>query len=379
MGRPAKGLRVKYKRGWAYAHFTWEHHPYRLALGLQKGRTAEERRAVEAAAARAYAQVVNGERRAVRRAPGKLLDLAELLDEWLESKRPSLDVKFFPTVESYARRYVDYFERLDKITEATGEQFGIARLGQALRKTVNRELSYLREFLRWCKRHGALAFVPNIPRLPAKAQGVRAGKQRAKFVHVTPAQAAEILALLPKQSKTIDGRKWPLRARFEFAWETGLRPGTIGELRVPDHWRPGSRILEIPNEDDKARFGREVDLTDRAIAILKAVAPARGVIFGHHAFYKAIKKAAAAVLGPIKGKSFAPYDFRHGRAKELLDAGAPIRGVSYVLGHKLISTTNIYVAPERSAGQEALAAAGGYVTPNDKRTQSAPARRRAKR
>lgn len=377
MGRPAKGPRVKYKRGWAYVHFTWESHPYRLALGLQKGSTPAERRSVEEAASRAYAQVVSGERRAVRRQPGKLLDLAELFDEWLETKRGTLDVTFFPTVESYTRRFIDYFVSLDKITEATGENFGVSRLGQVLRKTANRELSYLREFLAWCKRHGALATVPHIPRLPIKAQGVRAGKQRAKFVHITREQGAAILALLPAESKTIAGQKWPLRARFEFAWETALRPGTLGELRVPDHWRPGSRILEIPDGDDKARWGREVDLTDRALAILAAVAPARGVIFGHHAFYKAIKRAAAVVLGPLKGKLFAPYDFRHGRAKDLLDAGAPIRGVSYVLGHKLVSTTDIYTAPERSAGQQALEAGGGFSQPN-RRTKVAPTRKRKK-
>jgi len=377
MGRPSKGLRTKYKRGWAYAHFTWDGFPYRLALGLKKGTTAEERRAVAEAAARAYTQVVSGERRAVRRAPGKLLDLAELLDEWLTQKAPSLDVRTVPTLETYARRYVDYFVGLDKITEATGEAFGLARLGQVVRRTVIRELSYLREFLRWCKRQGAIAAVPHIPRLPPKAQGVRSGPQRAKAVHVSPEQAAAILALLPLESKTIDGRKWPLRLRFEFMWETALRPETISRLSVPDHWRPGVRVLELTNEDDKARWGREIDLSDRAVAILEEVAPARGVIFGHHVYYKAIKKAAREVLGPTKGKDFAPYDFRHGRARSLLDQHAPIRGVSFLLGHKLVSTTDIYMSPEQTAGREALAAAGAFAKPKArrKRTKDAPDRK----
>lgn len=378
MGRPAKGLRVKFKRGWAYAHFRWDGYPYRIALGLQKGTTAAERRKVEEAAARAYAQVVSGERRAVRRKPGQLLDLAELLDEWLTQKAPSLDVRTVPTLETYARRYVDYFESLDKITEATGEAFGLARLGQVVRRTVIRELSYLREFLRWCKRQGAIAATPLIPRLPPKAQGVRSGPQRAKAVHVSEEQARAILALLPLESKKIDGRKWPLRLRFEFMWETALRPETISRLSVPDHWRPGSRVLEITNEDDKARWGREIDLSDRAVAILEEVAPGRGTVFGHHTYYKAIKKAAIAVLGPLKGKSFAPYDFRHGRARNLLDAGAPIRGVSFMLGHKLVSTTDIYMSPEQTAGREALTVSGGIKkskTPN-RRTQSAPGKKR---
>lgn len=370
MGRQAKGWSVRWKRGWAYCCFTWDGHEYRIAL-----LTKDQRKAAEAAPS-AYAQVVTGERRALRRQPGQLLDLADLLDTWLESKRPTIDVKFFPTLESYCRRFVDYFERLDKITEATGANYGIARLGQVLRTTVLRELSYLREFLRWCKVQGALASVPNIPRLPPKAQGKRSGPQRAKSVHISPDQALAILALLPEESKKIDGRRWPLRKRFEFMWETALRPESISRLRVPDNWRPGARHVELTNEDDKARYGREVDLTDAALDILTAVAPGSGLIFGEHTYYKAIKRAAIAVLGPIKGKSFAPYDFRHGRAKSLLDAGAPIRGVSYVLGHKRVSTTDKYLAPERSAGQEALRQGGGFTIPGPK---ADPKKRRSKR
>lgn len=362
MGRPSKGVQVKPKRGWAYAHFTWDHYEHRIPLGIWigKGATSEQKRQASEAATRAYAQVVSGERRPVRRKPGKLLDLADMLDLWIDSKRPALDVETVPAVENYARRYVDFFGSLDQITEATGEAFGLARLGQVLRKTVNRELSYLREFLRWVKRQGALAVLPHIPRLPPKAQGVRAGKHRAVPVHVTPEQVAAILALLPEESKTIDGRKWPLRERYRFMWETALRPATLSRISVPDHWRPGSRILELTNEDDKARWGREVDLSDEAVAILERVAPERGLIFGAHKYYKAIKKAAIAVLGPVKGSKFAPYDFRHGRAKSVLDAGGPIRGVSYMLGHKLVSTTDKYLKPDQSAGREALKAAGAF-------------------
>ncbi len=357
MGRPAEGVHVRYKRGWAYACFTWDGYEHRIAL------KTKDKREASASAARAYSKVVSGEWRPVRRQPGKLLDLADLLDEWIESKRSGLDETTVPTIEAYARRFVDYFETLDKITEANGGAFGMARLGQVLRTTANRELSYLREFLRWCKTQGTLSTVPHIPRLPPKAQGKRSGPQRAKSVHITEEQAKQILAQLPEESKTISGRRWPLRARFAFMWETALRPETISRLMVPDHWRPGARHLEITNEDDKARWGREVDLTDEAIRILQSVAPARGLIFGRHTYYKAIKRAAVLVLGPIKGKLFAPYDFRHGRAKQLLDARGPIRGVSYVLGHKLVSTTDKYLAPERSAGQEALRAGGGVSGP----------------
>jgi integrase len=369
MGRPAEGWKVHWKRGWGYAYFTWDGHPFRIAL-----RTRDEREA-QKAAARAYAEVVSGRRRPVRRRSGQLLDLADLMDAWIEAKAPTLDPATVPTLELYARRFIDYFETLDGITEASAANFGRARLSQALRTTVLRELSYLREFLGWCKQQGALLETPHVPPLPPKAQGTRSGRQRAKAVHILPSEAAQIIALLPEESKTITGRKWPLRARFAFMWETALRPETISRLSVPENWRPGQRHLELTNEDDKARFGREVDLTAEAVAILRQVAPEAGLIFGRSNYAKALKRAARAVLGEARGNMFAPYDFRHGRAKALLDAGAPIRGVSYLLGHKRVSTTDKYLAPERDAGRQALAA----LRRSSSRTKDAPAKRRKKR
>lgn len=366
MGRPSEGWRVHLKRGWAYVHFTWDKHPYRLALGTRDRREAQE------AAARAYAEVVGGRRRPLRRQPGKLLDLAELLDSWLESKRTSVDVAFFPTLEIYARLFVDYFGTLDRITEASASSFGLDRLGRALRTTVLRELSYLRQFLVWSELHGAIHMAPRVPKLPPKAKGVRTGTQRARAVFISDLEAKAILALLPEESKTIDGRKWPLRARFAFMWETALRPETISRLTVPDNWRPGMCHVQLADEDDKARFGRDVDLTDEAIAILARVAPERGTVFGHHVFYKALKKAAMAVLGATRGKGFAPYDFRHGRAKERLDAGALIRGVGWMLGHKRASTTDKYLAPDRTAGRDALNAGSvsvPFTHPTKKRSK----------
>jgi hypothetical protein len=367
MGRPSEGWKVKYKRGWAYVHFTWQGHRHRIALDTNdRGREAQDR------AATAYAEVVSGKRRALKRQPGILLDLAELLDQWITSKRTSVHPTFVKTLDGYGRLFVERFGSLDRITEASATTFGLERLGEALRTTVLRELSYLRAFLAWCELHGALTEVPKVPKLPPKAKGTRTGTQRARAVHISEEEAKAILALLPEQSKTINGRRWPLRSRFAFMWETALRPETLSRLRVPDNWRPGATHLELADEDDKARWGRAVDLTPAAVRILKDVAPAEGVVFGRHCFYKWLKWAAAQVLGPVRGAKFAPYDFRHGRAMERLDEHAPMRGVSYMLGHKRVSTTDKYLAPDRKAGAAALSAKA-----HNKRTIKTPARKRA--
>lgn len=350
MGRPAEGPKVRWKRGWAYVNFTWDKREYKLALGTQDSADAATK------AARAYADVVSGRLRPVARRPGELLDMSQLWDEFVEWKRPSLDPETVPDIKYCGDRMVDSFQSLDRLTEANIRTYSIARLGQVTRSTLNKERCYLRQFMQWAVEQGALAYCPQFPKLPPKAKGKRSGPQRAKPVDITPVEAKRILAKLPEWSKTIDGRKWPIRDRFEFAWEMTFRPKTVGTLSVPEHWRPGLRAVDIADENDKNRFGRTVDLTVRAAAILEKHAPEVGLIFGRHCFDKALKKAAIAVLGPVRGKMFAAYDFRHGRSKAILDAGAPLRGLSYMLGHLRPTTTDRYSRPDRNAGKAAIRA-----------------------
>lgn len=352
MGRKPEGPKVYDKRGWKYVRFTWKGQEHREALGTRDQRQAEE------AAARTYAAVVSGRRRPIARRPGQLLDLADLWSEWREWKRPSIDPETYVTLGYYGDRFVDSFRSLDRITEANAATYGMVRLGQVTRSTALKELCYLRQFVAWCKQQGALDEVPVVPPLPPKAKGKRVGPQRAKPVDVTEAEARRIIAALPEQSKHIDGRRWPVRDRYAFAWETMFRPETVARLSVPENWRRGMRSVELADEDDKARYGRTVDLSPGAVAILRRCAPKAGPIFGDHNFTKALKRAARAVLGEAAGSKFAHYDFRHGRARALLDAGAPLRGVSYLLGHLRPSTTDRYTAPDRRAGKAALQVVG---------------------
>jgi integrase len=220
-----------------------------------------------------------------------------------------------------------------------------------LRKTVQKELSYLRGFLTWCELQGAIDRAPVIAPLPKKATGSRAGKQRAVPVEIDAAQADAIIALLPLKSKRIGDRKWPVRARFRFAWETGLRPETLSRISVPSNFRPGSAELVLDDADDKARYGRTLPLSAQARGVLEEAAPTAGFIFGRHNFAKALKRAAALVLGAELARRFAPYDFRHGRGTQLADEGASLTGIAYLLGHKQLTTTNRYLKPSRRAAE----------------------------
>lgn len=363
MGRRAQGWKIRWKRGWAYARFTWQKHEYCEALG-----TTDEREAA-AAAARAYADVVSGRRRPLVRRPGQLLELGPLWDAFVDWKRPSVHPETIKTLDIYGVRFLDCFKTLDRAaSEASIATYCMARLGQVTRSTVLKERCFLVQFLAWCKVQGAIDVMPPVPPLPPKAKGKRSGHQRAKPVDVTAREAHAIIAECRPLSKSIGGRTWPIRARFAFTWCTMFRPNTISRLRVPENWRPGLKHVVLTDEDDKARYGRDVDMSPEAVRVLRQVAPSSGPIFGDHNFSKELKRAARVVLGPHRGRQFAPYDFRHGHAKAMLDAGAPLRGVSYLLGHIRPTTTDRYTRPDRRAGKEALRASqsGPFPDPRGK-------------
>lgn len=352
MGRRAEGWKVDWRAGWAHVHFTWQGKLYREALGT---RDAEE---AAKAAARAYAETVSGRRRSVAARPSKRLELGELIVEWIEAQHGSLAPKTCKTLETYGRHWIAFFESFDHITEARAGDYGRNRLRLVIRRTVLKELSFLRMFLEWCVEQRALAVAPVVPKIKKRAPGTRSGRQRAVPVKITQGEAEQIIALLPVESKRIKGRTWPLRARFAFTWETALRPATIAVLSVPKHWSHGAEELILADADDKARYGRHVDLTPAAKRALteayELLPEGTGILFGPSQFYVTLKAAATVVLGPDKGKDFAPYDFRHGRARHILSTGGSLRGAAYVLGHKHLSTTDKYLDGNRDEGREAL-------------------------
>ncbi len=355
MGRRSEGHKIRWKRGWAYVRFTHQKVEHCIALGTQDPDEAPRLAAVE------HAATVAGRRRSVAGARGgSLLRLDELLAEWVASQEGVLDEETIPTLTTYARHYVAFFGTLDRMTDATCADYGRSRLRVVLRKTVQKETSYLRGFLGWCVEQGALPEAPTVPALPKKSMVVRAGRQRAKPVEISEAQALAIVSALPEHSKKIEGRKWPLRARFLFAWETGLRPATLDRLSVPENFRRGTAELVLTDEGDKARFGRTVPLSDVARNVLERFCPEAGLIFGAHCFDKHLKHAAAKVLGPEVATRFASYDFRHGRASHLVDRGAPLTGVAFLLGHQRLSTTDRYLRGSRRAAERALA----FVAPS---------------
>jgi integrase len=227
-----------------------------------------------------------------------------------------------------------------------------------LKQTVNKELSALRGFLAWCEEQGYVDAAPLIAKPPRRAAGTHFEKRRrGKPTEIEPEEACALVNRLPEWSASPRVARFPVRARFAVAFETTLRPATLDQISVPEHYTLGSATLRITDPIDKARFGRELPLSLEARAALDAVLPERGLVFGRHDYRDQLKKAACAMLDEHKAETFAPYDLRHARLTQLAESGN-LPGAAFLAGHKRVTTTAGYIRANRRAAERALASAG---------------------
>lgn len=309
-------------------------------------------------------------------------------DTWLATTHAASTRKAW---REYARsHFLPFFGSAEKITEAGCAEYRRRRLGSVLAATVRHELTALRNLV-------AFLALPDIGVLPEsfKIAGVpkrTTGKphpvrRRTAADPNSPQEIKRIIALLPEwggrkgppphpwhpplrfRKRSYKVTLFPVRARFEFGYLTGLRPSTLDKLSVPEHWEPGRLTLQLSDDADKIRWGRELPLPKRALGILKSVAPAAGLIFGKHDYRPHIKAAAAAVLPPERAKRFAGSHLRSMFTTHELELGKNILGIQYRAGHKLISTTALYAKPSFRAALETVDAPRGVSPSRPTRTR----------
>ena len=229
------------------------------------------------------------------------------------------------------------------------------------RKTVIKELGALRALAKWAHERGYLGELPRIENPGLRVLGTPSPRAtKTKAIVLAPRQVEAIIGALPEHSPGGGrGGPFPVRARFVVAWETALRPATLDAIRAPDDYQRGGMVLRIRDEADKARFGRDVPLTDRARKALDAVCPDTGLIFGKRDYREYLKEAAlAAGLPKDVAARVSPYDFRHSRLTHLAEIAPNLPGLMFLAGHKHGSTTSRYLHAGRRAAEAVLAATG---------------------
>ena len=339
MGRRSKGysLRQQEPGGPWSVRFTLDGKRHEYFTGKR------DRAAAEQKARQVYAEALQG--RVSRRAASGSLS-PEVAGRWLD------DLTVRPVTRALYEKYTVYWLReLPRLDDVTIARYVRQRLREVRGTTLKSELSALRGLIAWMVEAGELDEPPVVPKLDHAKMGTPAsGKHRVAAPDYTEQEIRAVLRRLPERSPS----GFHIRARFIVLYETGLRPTTVDALSVPEHWSLGAKSLRVTDDVDKEGFARSLPLSDAAVRALKAAAPSSGLIFGEHRYSRYVPAAARAALPPQKAEVFTAQHLRSARATHLLDDGAPLSGVQYLLGHRHTSTTARYVRPSEAAAKEAI-------------------------
>ncbi len=209
--------------------------------------------------------------------------------------------------------------------------------------TVARRLAAMRSWCRFLCRQGVLTVNP--------AAGLRGPRQDKKLPHFV--QREEMLRLLatPPADRPLGLRD---RAILETLYSAGLRVSELTQLNLPDvDLAEGVAVVR-----GKGRRERLALLGPPAVEALNAWLPGRAVLLGARAatlpalfLNKNGTRLSSRSVGRLLEKYLAesgldprtsPHTIRHSFATHLLDAGADIRSVQELLGHRSLGTTQIY-------------------------------------
>lgn len=301
--------------------------------------------------------------------------VAELRDAWVKQQEIDYPASW-RTKRIQINNVVRVFESL--VEQAVGatplqamlddygpQRFVNARMRQRTKDTVVKEVSAMFQFLTWLHLDKkAITKIPPRPVYRAKDLGTRVGPQRDSPVELDDETALKIILRLPEfahSQKT--GETFVCQDMMRFAFETGLRPSTVGRLSVPEHWSRGRDSIKVTAMIDKGRNAelrgkpRQVPLTRVAKDILERRAPKSGPIFGCQKNGRARdirtqwKRAAIEVLGKDEGERCAPYDLRHGANFRMAELGLTIGGRMHIMGHAKATTNDKYMRPNEKAAQ----------------------------
>lgn len=240
----------------------------------------------------------------------KPITLIHASAEYLVAKEPPAWSKgWHSTVEGFFRfRVIPHFGEgrvLSSITRPEVEAFRKGELGKPARKgptkpaTVNRLMAALATFGQWCADPDRRYLLSN----PFAKHKPHPEDER-EVPSLTRAEVDAFLSALPEKRR-YRGKVYDVRAIVTLAVETGLRKSELqrldwkdirldeGWLKVVSSWSRGLT---------KGKKSRPQILTDRAIAVLKALGPKpEGLVFGRFGdFRKSLRKASqSAGLGPL--------------------------------------------------------------------------------
>lgn len=347
MARKSEGLHIRWRGGIAYARFTHNGVPFSESTGCR------DPIAATAKAAEIYARETgSAPGRPLAVAEPSTLELAPLTALWVADLEATHDKDTAYEYDLIASKWPQRWPTLGDVTTAAIADYQRDRLREVVRGTVKKNRSYLRVFLDWCAEKGHVERVPEFPALPKRATGTRKHVRPPRIAR-TPQQVARLLRALPEWSaiaRRSDNQRYRVRDRAIFLFETALRPATIARLVRPEHWKPGSRLLHITAEIDKARRARDVPLTPKALGALARCGGVDGLIFGVHELDDYLDAASKKA----KLARVTTYDLKHSRITSWIRDGRDLAGISFLTGVDIDTLAAHYIHPDIEAAKRVL-------------------------
>jgi len=250
-------------------------------------------------------------------------------------------------LKSLLEYYSDYVGRVPEPAEVD-----VAQLRQYLsylhecqysRRTIARRLACLRSFFRYCCREELIDSNP--------AQPLRTPRIGQKLPHFLTTEEVSRLLEAPEKETPSGLRD---RAILETIYSSGLRVSELVGLNVSD-WDRDAGIIHIMGKGRKERVGPIGSYAAQAIfKWLEVRKPSPKCKpeeadalflnkFGRRLTTRSIGRMLEKYL-KLAGldQLTSPHTLRHSFATHLLDGGADLRSVQELLGHKSLTTTQIY-------------------------------------
>jgi integrase/recombinase XerC len=210
------------------------------------------------------------------------------------------------------------------------------------RTTVARRLAAVRSWLRFLCRQGVLARNP--------ADGLRGPRREKRLPHFLATK--DVSRLVEAPAATVLGTRD--RAILETLYSAGLRVSELAGLDLDDLDLDGG-VVTVRGKGKRERLALlgapaieavRTWLTEREAltAALRAPQPALFLNrFGKRLTTRSVARMLAKYLAQTGlDPRTSPHTLRHSFATHLLDAGADIRSVQELLGHRSLGTTQVY-------------------------------------
>jgi integrase/recombinase XerC len=205
--------------------------------------------------------------------------------------------------------------------------------------TVARRLASLRSFYRYQRRQGAIQADP--------AGGLRNPKQPRRLPKLLGVE--DVVRLLEAIETTTDLGVRD-RAMFETLYGGGLRVGELVGLDLAD-LDLEERLVRVRGKGRRERLSpigpEAAGWIGRWLAVRRPCRPGEIAVFLNHRGTRLSTRSIGRLLedhllGLGLDPTSSPHTLRHSFATHLLDRGADLRSVQELLGHRSLTTTQIY-------------------------------------